>query len=233
MPNEQEPQPAQAAAQAEAAKKAEADRKTKADITKALTDQTTVRQLSSTGDAARARRGYYLNREDEATPKSESALPGFEHPSNVSVTLPLLYGKMTLAEALDEEDNVLFPLAYSSQREDFFFGSTSIAKTSRLSYHSISPLRKAKHADLEISRSGNTAASMFVYRYTLIIGGSIQGNGCYFGYRCPTKLESQHVPAIQTRNSAPKPLPSSGFKKTAQMSQYRSYGDLDFQVVRV
>lgn len=58
MPNEQEPKPAQAAARAEAAKKAEADRKTKGDITKALTDETTVRQLSSTGDAARARRGY-------------------------------------------------------------------------------------------------------------------------------------------------------------------------------
>jgi hypothetical protein len=27
---------------------------------------------------------------------------------------------MTLAEALDEEDDVLFPLKYSSQREDFF-----------------------------------------------------------------------------------------------------------------
>jgi hypothetical protein len=62
-----------------------------------------------------------LDREDQATPKSESALPGSEHPSNAPTTLPLLYGKMTLAEALDEEDNVLFPLAYSSQREDFLF----------------------------------------------------------------------------------------------------------------
>jgi hypothetical protein len=48
-----------------------------------------------------------LDREDQATLKSES-----EHPSNVSATLPLLFGKITLAEALDEEDNVLFPLAY-------------------------------------------------------------------------------------------------------------------------
>lgn len=62
-----------------------------------------------------------LDREDQATPKSESALRGSEHPPNVSATLPLLHGKMTLAEALDEEDNVLFPLAYSSQREDFLF----------------------------------------------------------------------------------------------------------------
>ena len=173
------------------------------------------------------------DKNDQATLESESALPGFEQPSNVSVTLPLLYGKM---RALDEEDNVLLPLSYSSQREDFFFfffGSMSIVKTSRLSYHSISPLRKAKYADLESLRSGNTAALMFVYRYTLIIGGSIQGNGCFFGYRCPTKLESRHIPAMQTRNSAPKPLPSSGFKKTALMFQYRSYGGLDFQVVRV
>ena len=53
---EQERQAAEQAAEAE--KKADADRKTKADITKALTDETTTRQLSSTGDAARARRGY-------------------------------------------------------------------------------------------------------------------------------------------------------------------------------
>lgn len=111
------------------------------------------------------------DKNDQATLESESALPGFEQPSNVSVTLPLLYGKMTLGEALDEEDNVLLPLSYSSQRQYFFFfGSMSIVKTSRLSYHSISPLRKAKHADLESLRSGNTAALMFVYRYTLIIG---------------------------------------------------------------
>ncbi len=62
-----------------------------------------------------------LDREDRATPKSESALPGSEHPPNAPTTLPLLYGKMTLAEALDEEDNMLLPLAYSSQREDFLF----------------------------------------------------------------------------------------------------------------
>jgi hypothetical protein len=60
--------------------------------------------------------------ENPALPKLELTLPGLEHPSNVSTTLPLLYGKMTLAEALDDEDNVLFPLSYSSQREDFFFG---------------------------------------------------------------------------------------------------------------
>jgi hypothetical protein len=62
-----------------------------------------------------------LDREDQATPKSKSALPGSEHPPKAPTTLPLLYGKMTLAEALDEEDNALFRLAYSSQREDFLF----------------------------------------------------------------------------------------------------------------
>jgi hypothetical protein len=49
-----------------------------------------------------------LDREDQSTPKSESALPSPEHQPKVLATLPLLYGKMTLAEALDEEDNVLF-----------------------------------------------------------------------------------------------------------------------------
>jgi hypothetical protein len=77
------------------------------------------------------------------------------------------------------------------------------------------------------------AALIFVYRYTLIIGGSIRGNGCYFGYRYHTKSENQHILAIQTRNSAPKPLPLSGFKTTVQISQYLSYRDLDFQAVRV
>jgi len=38
---------------------------------------------------------------------------------------------------------------------------------------------------------------------------------------------------MQTRNSAPKPLPLSGFKTTVQISQYLSYGGLDFQTVRV
>jgi len=66
----------------------------------------------------------------------------------------------------------------------------SIAKTSRLSYHSISAWPTAKHADLENSGSGNMAALMFVYRYTLIIGGSIRGNGRYFGYRYHTKSEN-------------------------------------------
>lgn len=65
---------------------------------------------------------YSLDNEDQATPKLESALPGSEHPPNApTTTLPLLYGKMTLAEALEEEDNAIFPLAYSSQREDFLF----------------------------------------------------------------------------------------------------------------
>jgi len=59
--------------------------------------------------------------EGQATLKSESALPNSEHPPNAPATLPLLYGKMTLAEALDEEDNMLFPLGYSRQREDFLF----------------------------------------------------------------------------------------------------------------
>jgi hypothetical protein len=62
-----------------------------------------------------------LDREDQATTESRSAPPGAEHFSNVPTSLPLLHGKMTLADALDEEDNVLFPLAYSSQREDFLF----------------------------------------------------------------------------------------------------------------
>lgn len=62
MPSEEEQKrqaAEEAAAEAEAAqKKAEEDQKTKAEITKALTDETITRQLSSTGDAARARRGY-------------------------------------------------------------------------------------------------------------------------------------------------------------------------------
>jgi hypothetical protein len=61
MPSEEEQKrqaTEQAAAEAEAAKKADEDRKTKAAITKSLTDETTIRQLSSSGDAARARRGY-------------------------------------------------------------------------------------------------------------------------------------------------------------------------------
>jgi hypothetical protein len=59
IPSEEEQKrQAAAAAEAEAAKKAEEDRKTKAAITKSLTDETSTRQLSSTGDAARARRGY-------------------------------------------------------------------------------------------------------------------------------------------------------------------------------
>lgn len=113
------------------------------------------------------------------------------------------------------------------------FGSTSIAKTSRLLYHSISTWPIAKHADLENSGSGNMAALMFVYRYILIIGGSIRGNGCCFGYRYHTRSENQYVLAMQTRNSAPKLLPLSGFKTIVQIYQYLSYGGLDFQVVRV
>jgi hypothetical protein len=66
----------------------------------------------------------------------------------------------------------------------------SIAKTLRLLSYSISAWPTAKHADLENLRSENTAALMFIYRYTLIIGGGIQGNGCYFGYHSPTKSES-------------------------------------------
>jgi len=60
MPSEDQKRQAaeKAAAEAEAAKKAEEDRKTKADITKSLTDETTTCQLSSSGDAARAKRGY-------------------------------------------------------------------------------------------------------------------------------------------------------------------------------
>lgn len=56
----------------------------------------------------------------QATANSSSAVPSAEHSSN-SATLPLLHGKMTLADALDEEDNMLLPLAYSSQRADFLF----------------------------------------------------------------------------------------------------------------
>jgi len=58
MLSEEEQKRQQAAAEAVAAKKAEKGWKTKAAITKSLTDETTTRQLSSTGDAARARKGY-------------------------------------------------------------------------------------------------------------------------------------------------------------------------------
>ena len=112
------------------------------------------------------------------------------------------------------------------------FESTSIAKPSRLSYHSISAWPKAKHADLANSGSGNMAALMFVYRYILIIGRSIQVNGCCFGCRYHIKSGIQHVLAMPARNSAPRPLPLSGFKTTVQRSQYLFYGVLDFQVVR-
>lgn len=37
-----------------------------------------------------------------------------------ALTLPLLQGKTTLAEALEEEENMLLRLAYPSQRIDFF-----------------------------------------------------------------------------------------------------------------
>lgn len=104
-----------------------------------------------------------LDREDQATPKSESGPPGSEHPSNVLATLPLLFGKITLVEALDEQDNVLFQLAYSRQREDFlfFFGIYEHREDFKVlfSLHLCRPT--VKHADLENSGE-NTAASMFV-----------------------------------------------------------------------
>lgn len=108
----------------------------------------------------------------------------------------------------------------------------SIVKTSRISYHSISAWPTTKHVDLENSGGGNMAALMFVYRYTSIIGGSIRRNGCYFGYRYHIKSENQDVLGMQTRNSAPRSLPLSGFKKTVQIFQYLFYGGLDFQAVR-
>jgi hypothetical protein len=58
VPSEQKRHAAEQTTIEAKAAKAEEDRKTKADITKSLTDETTSRQLSSTGDAARARRGY-------------------------------------------------------------------------------------------------------------------------------------------------------------------------------
>jgi len=56
MPNADE----QAKEQAEAAKKAEAERQQREDaaaVTKGLSDETTIKQLSSTGDAAKKKRG--------------------------------------------------------------------------------------------------------------------------------------------------------------------------------
>lgn len=61
-----------------------------------------------------------LDRDDRAIPISESVPPGAEHPPNALTTLPLLVGKTTLAEALEEEENMLFRLAYPSQRIDFY-----------------------------------------------------------------------------------------------------------------
>ena len=56
MPNADE----QVKEQAEAAKKAEAERQQREDaaaVTKGLSDETTIKQLSSTGDAAKKKRG--------------------------------------------------------------------------------------------------------------------------------------------------------------------------------
>lgn len=39
---------------------------------------------------------------------------------DTSATLPLMRGRITLKDALDEEENMLFPLAYHGQRFDFF-----------------------------------------------------------------------------------------------------------------
>lgn len=49
---------AEAERRAEEDRKAEEDRRARAEVTKSLTDEATVRQLSSTGDFARQRRGY-------------------------------------------------------------------------------------------------------------------------------------------------------------------------------
>ena len=43
-----------------------------------------------------------------------------EASASKALTLPLLHGRTTLAEALEEEENMLFRLAYPSQRFDFF-----------------------------------------------------------------------------------------------------------------
>ncbi|KAH9212707.1 hypothetical protein DL95DRAFT_410930 [Leptodontidium sp. 2 PMI_412] len=47
-------------------------------------------------------------------------VPAKDASASKAVTLPLLQGRTTLAEALEEEENMLFRLAYPSQRFEFF-----------------------------------------------------------------------------------------------------------------
>ena len=85
-------------------------------------------------------------------PESGSGLPeGSKHPLNLSATVPLLNGKMTLEEALDDEDNVLSPLAYSSQLEDFLFWVYEHRDDFNAIVSLHLGLQIAKHADLENS----------------------------------------------------------------------------------
>jgi hypothetical protein len=46
--------------------------------------------------------------------------PAKKASASKALTLPLLQGRTTLAEALEEEENMLFRLAYPSQRFEFF-----------------------------------------------------------------------------------------------------------------
>ena len=48
-------------------------------------------------------------------------VPAKRSSASKAITLPLLQGRTTLTNALEEEENMLFRLAYPSQRFEFFF----------------------------------------------------------------------------------------------------------------
>ena len=75
-----------------------------------------------------------------ATPETGPVPSGLGDPANATAenaALPLLQGRTTLAEALEEEENMLFRLAYPSQRFESFFGFYNTAKILKLSYRTI------------------------------------------------------------------------------------------------
>jgi hypothetical protein len=150
-----------------------------------------------------------------------------------ALTLPLLQGGTTLTEALEEEENMLFRLAYPSQRFEFFFSILQHRKDFEaiVSYHlSLAATEICRFGELGEWKHGSFNV---VYRYTSIIGASIQGEEYCLGYLCPIKQENQHILVTRTRNYAPKLPPLSGLRTIVPVSQYLTYGVLDFQAVRV
>jgi hypothetical protein len=140
---------------------------------------------------------------------------------------------MTLAEALDEEDDVLFPLKYSSQREDFFLWIYKHGEdfNELVSLHlGLSSSESCRFGGFKEWNHGsfNVCIPIYIDNWKTRLEKPV-----LLRIPLPYKVGESRCPGNADEKLRAEAATFIWIKTTVQIFQYHSYGGLDFPTVRV